>query len=133
MVNEAPKFEHTALEKDIERLAAEVKGRVSEETPEARKEAVKAVVGEKIQVGLPPTPEAAPPFTAPQSSFLPNYLQTETKYAKLNVEKLVDLAWHKGINAAVKEAKKLGPLYIDALHDALTDKLYSEFKNKGLL
>jgi len=122
------KFEHAALEKDIERLAAEVKGRASAETPEAQKEAVRKTVAEKI--GVAPPPPSGPSTPSPT---LPNYLQTASNEVKLRVEQLVDLAWHKGISAAVKEAKKSGSIYVDALHDALTDKLYNEFKNRGLL
>ena len=127
-------FEHLSLEQDIDRLAAEVKGRITGETPEAHKEAIKATLGEQIRVAGGQKPAVAtPPSGAPSSAALPNYLQNSDPQTKLQVEKLVDFAWHKGVAAAIKEAKNLGPLYIDALHDALTDKLYEEFKKRKLL
>jgi hypothetical protein len=119
-----------ALEKEIEQLAAEIKERASAATPEAQKEAVKAAVGERIGLGTLAPPAAGP---APASPILPNYLQNAPSDVKLRVENLVDLAWHKGIPVAVKAAQKAGSLYVDALHDALTDKLYEEFKKRKLI
>lgn len=125
------KFEHLSLEKDIERLAAEIKGRIAPETPEVRRETVKEVLGEKIYSVT--QSQLSKMDDATESSVLPDYLQKETVEVKLKVEQLVDVAWHNGIAAAANEAKKIGPFYVDALHDALTDKLYGEFKKRGLL
>lgn len=119
------------LEKEIEQLATEIKERAGGAALETQKETVKAAVGEKIAAATP-TP-AAPAKSAEPSPVLPGYLQSASSEVKLKVEQLVDLAWHKGIPAAVKEAQKSGPLYVDALHDALTDKLYEEFKKRNLL
>ena len=125
------KFEHVELEKDIERLAAEVKEKGGT-TPEAQREAVKQAVAKEIypasETSVPKQTEVSAP-----SPILPNYLQNASHEVRLKVEQLVDLAWHKGIRAAVKEAEKSGSFFVDALHDALTDKLYNEFKNRGLL
>jgi len=44
------------------------------------------------------------------------------------------LAWHKNISTAVKIARKMGdPLIIDALHDALTEKLFDELKARDMI
>jgi len=126
-----PKFEHAALEQDIARLSAEIKSR-----PEARPEAAREVLKEAVGREIYPEKAAAPAkekVGEPASPILPAYLTTSGEEVKLKVEKLIDLAWHKGIAAAVKEAKKSGSLVLDALHDALTDKLYEEFKKRGLL
>lgn len=126
-----PKFEHQALEQDIERLSAEIKAR-----PETAKEVSKEILREAVSRRIYPEKVEAPPKEeageAP-SPVLPTYLITASKDIKLKVEKLVDLAWHKGVDQAVKEARKSGALILDAFHDALVDKLYEEFKKRGLL
>ena len=124
-------FEHMELEKDIERLAAEVRGKGGT-TPETQREAVKQTVAREIYPAGETT-VSKPAETSAPSPILPNYLQNADQEVRLKVEQLVDLAWHKGIRTAVKEAEKSGSFFVDALHDALTDKLYNEFKNRGLL
>ena len=64
---------------------------------------------------------------------LPQYLQQESPEIRLKVEKLVDLAFHKGIGASISEAKKYGPFMLDAFHDTLTTKIYEELKSRNLL
>lgn len=125
------KFEHAELEKDIERLAAETKEKAGV-TPESQREAVKQTVAKEIYPAGA-TPVSKSTETSAPSPVLPNYLQNANQETRLKVEQLVDLAWHKGIRIAVKEAEKSGSFFVDALHDALTDKLYNEFKNRGLL
>lgn len=126
---EEPKFEHSVLEQDIKRLSTEIKERgIAEKGKEALKEVIK---------GEAPTPSAAvpaQPAAPPTSSVtLPHYMEGEKNLVKLKVEKLLDLALHKGIKRASEEARDSGPLVLDAFHDALTDKLYEEIKNRGLL
>jgi hypothetical protein len=123
------KFEHAALEREIKELAKEIKERG---LAEKGKEAVRTVIQE--QIGGPATPGASPTIPpAPASGSLPAYLDKESPEVKLKVEKLLDMALHKGIKASVGEAKNNSPLVIDAFHDALTDKLYNELKSRGLL
>ena len=43
------------------------------------------------------------------------------------------MAFMDGILKAANEAKKSNPFVLDAFHDALTGKLYDEFKRRGLL
>ncbi|MDP3901624.1 MAG: hypothetical protein Q8Q37_01440 [bacterium] len=123
-------FEHLSLEQDIERLASEAKERSTATTPEARKEAIKTTL--RAQTGAPSATQPASRGVAAGAN-LPNYLSAADVETKLRVEKLVDLAWHKGLSVAIKEAQEGGPLYVDALHDVLTDKLYEEFKKRKLL
>jgi hypothetical protein len=129
-----PKIEHTVLEKDIERLTVEIR---AEKQPERVKEALKEAMARKIypeKIEEAPIKEKggeAPP--AGGSSVLPGYLQSSSKEIKLQVEKLLDFAWHHGIDSAVKEARKFGPFILDAFHDALTDKLYEEFQKRGII
>lgn len=129
-MNPMEKFD-AVLEQDIERLATEVREKAAGATPEAHKEAIKETITPSIYPeGKPAMPAVQPSEPSP---VLPNYLQNAPSDIKLRAEKLVDLAWHKGIPIAVKEAKKAGSLYVDALHDALTDKLYEEFKKRKLI
>lgn len=119
-------FEHSVLEQDIERLASEVKDKKAA-SEEAAKQAVSSAVKEVYhpQAGVPTAPAPS------QSSSLPNYMTNEPSDVKLEVENLIDVTWHKGVLAGLKEAKKKGPLVLDAFHDALVDKLYGELKKRG--
>jgi len=122
----ATNFEHSNLEADIERLSAVVNEKMGEsESPKAAvKEAVREVYIE------PQTPAIGSADSQADSGVLPKYLKDAPTDVKLFVEKAIDLVWHKGISAGVKEASKHGPLVLDAFHDALTDKLYEELKNR---
>ncbi len=119
--------EHLTIEQDIAAISTDLKARKIEK--EASREDIKSAVGTRIEaVSL--AQSAAPQS---QSSSLPQYAQNAPEGIRLKIEKLIDLAWHKGIWRAVQEAKSGDPLIIDALHDALTDKIYDEFKKRGLL
>lgn len=126
-------IEHTVLEADIERLSASLKERGA---AEVTKETLRQVIREQALRAAPPVqPVPAEPAAPvqPTPSPLPEYLKAAPAEVKLAVEKLLDLAWHKGINAAFKKAQKQGPLILDAFHDSLTDKFYEEFKKRGLI
>ena len=43
----------------------------------------------------------------------------------------IDLVFHKGLDAAIKEARQKEPLVLDGFHDSLTAKLYGELKSRG--
>lgn len=118
-------------------LAAEVKKRGLE--GEGRK-ALANVLKEQTAVdsalekpaAAVPAPSAGSGQANPASP-LPAYTQSEPADVKLKIEKLLDLAWHKGIRHAAKEAALAGPLFLDAFHDSVIDKLYPELKKRGLL
>ncbi len=127
-------FEHAAIEQDIKELTKEIKDKgLSEQGRQALqsvlKEKMSASSGAAGQPSVPPPPAGG---SAPASP-LPGYMQSEPADVRLKVEKLLDLAWHKGIQHAAKEAAISGPLVLDAFHDALIDKLYPELKKRGLL
>ncbi len=124
------KFEHSILENDIERLSKEVQERKlkPEQAEVPEHEIVRSVLGEKIQA-QPPVQQATPQ----QTTVLPAYMQQEPPEIQLQVEKLIDLLFHKGLDAAIKEARKQEPLVLDAFHDSLTSKLYSELKKRKLI
>ena len=124
--------EHLAIEQDIAAISADLKARKFAEQG-ISKEDVKSAVGARIEAMPVTPPSTIAPGSASQSTSLPAYAQNAPEEVRLKIERLIDLAWHKGIWRAVQEAKSNDPLTIDALHDALTDKIYGEFKQRGLL
>lgn len=127
--------EHAAIEQDIKELTKEIK---EQGLSEQGRQALQSVLKEKISAsagaaGQPSAPQPASPAGGSVPSSLPDYMQAEPADVKLKVEKLLDLAWHKGIQRAAKEAAISGSLVLDAFHDALIDKLYPELKKRGLL
>ena len=123
------KFEHSALEKNIQKLSQEVKEYkegTSEVLPD--REIVKSIIGSKIQAA--PAPGSQP---LPGEQMLPKYLEKESPEIQLKIEELIDLALHQGIDSAIAEAQKYGPFILDALHDSLTGKIYDELKKRRLI
>lgn len=125
-----PKLEHSILEQEIQSLSKEIQEHKAtlEKPATSDREIVRAALGARIQ--KPPIDQ---PAAQPQSDILPKYLESESAEIKLKVEQLVDVAFHKGIDASIQEAKKLGPFILDALHDSLTGKIYDELKARKLL
>lgn len=125
-----PKFEHSALERDLQRLSQEVIERKGK--PEAKempdREIVKSILQAKIKAPAPTESQANL-----SEEVLPKYLEHESPEIKLKVEELIEVAFHQGIDQAIAEAKKYGPFILDALHDSLTGKIYDELKNRKLL
>lgn len=133
MKEEMISSEHEALERDILELSKELNAPGEQESS---KETIKKILGERIyQSPLPPTPEELkpPPISPKKVTPLPRYAEDLPAQARLKAEELIDLAWHKGIMKAIKEVRKTDPLTMDVFHDAITEKLYQEFKKRGLL
>lgn len=128
-----PSFEHEALEADLKVLAQEI--RKQRETPESKslgekdllKEAIKAMPVPAVPMPLPKSPQQA--ATSP----LPAYAQTAPAEIKLEIEYLLDIAFHHGIAKAMTEAKKSPAFVLDAFHDSLAGKLYPELQKRGIL
>ena len=129
--------EHSKLEEDIALLEKAVRAeRERADQPSvSHKEIIRTALRERIQA--PPVSPSRVPTSAPQGStdvasdFLPDYAVQSPPAIRLTIEQLIDLAWHKGIVEASSAAGKLGPFYLDAFHDALTEKLYDELKKRG--
>ncbi len=125
-------FEHEALEADIKALAQEV-GK-QKELPENKSVGGQELLKKAIQ-SLPPV-GTAPPVEAnepPRKNPLPDYAQSAPAEVKLEIEYLLDLAFHAGIPKAAAEARKSPDFVQDAFHDALAGKLYPEFQKRGIL
>ncbi len=128
-------FEHAALEADIKVLAEEI--RKHRESPEGENLAGKELLKQAIKL-LPqtgPQDQTSPP-PSPSSSAknpLPDYAQNASAEVKLEIEYLLDVAFHQGIAKANAEAQKSPPFILDAFHDALAGKLYPELQRRGML
>lgn len=73
------------------------------------------------------------PKTKPEEKDLPDYMKDCDEKTKSTVSQLIQTAWQKGIEAAVRESRQHGPFVVDALHDALVDKLYDQLKKRKIL
>lgn len=125
---------HESLEREIQELSTDLKNKSIAE----KREAIKNSLADKIElsnssnVAVSSSP-AQSATNANASSILPPYAANMPEELQLKVEKLVDLAWHKGIDVAIADARKGGPIVLDMLHDSLTGKIYDEMEKRGLL
>ncbi len=126
---------HEKLEQDLQRVTAEIERR-RERAPEI---ASREVVRQSIIAAIPQAPvservEASPSGSSPAApERIPAYLNEESPEIKAEVERLVSLAFEKGISSAVEEAAKKSPFVLDAFHDALADKLLPELEKRGII
>ena len=126
---------HRALETDIERLRAEVQEIQGQ--AEAKDLSEKEVLRAAIDRIAPEQSERYHTGTSPavpqdDSGVLPGYAIQAPVDVKLEVESLLDEAFHEGLAGAIKKARKSSPFVLDAFHDTLTGKLYDEFKQRGI-
>ena len=121
----SPDVGHEVLEADIARLATEIQKH--REKPEMKGLSEKEILTRSLQAF-----EATPP-SPPSSGPLPEYARASSAGTKLEIEYLLDMAFHKGITQAAKEARKSNPFVFDAFHDALVGRLYPELKKRGIL
>lgn len=133
MSDQPPSFEHAALEADIKVLAQEI-GRYRE-LPETSSLGEKDLLKRAIRAfPAAPTGDEKTPSERPSSkSPLPQYAQDSSPEVKLEIEYLLDLAFHLGLARAVRESKKSPDFVQDAFHDALAGRLYPELKRMGIL
>lgn len=80
-----------------------------------------------------PVPPAAAGAAPPDTSPLPAYAQSAPPEVKLEIEYLIDVAFHKGIGPALAESAKSPYFVQDAFHDALAGKLYPELQKRGIV
>ena len=125
-------FEHEALEADIKALAEEVQKH--RELPENKDVNEQELLKKAIRA-LPPVVSTAQtkPDEPARKSPLPDYAESASPETKLEIEYLLDLAFHQGIAKAAAEAKKSPDFVQDAFHDALAGKLHPEFQKRGIL
>jgi len=124
-------------EEDINRLTQEI-----EKQGEKANEAPRESVREAMRSAYPAVPGAptsdvgaatAPSTPASEEKNLPDYLQNAPADVKSAVERLISIAERDGIAKAITSASAGSPFLLDALHDALIDKLYPELVKKGVI
>ena len=129
-----PSFEQNPFERDFQSFSKEIKEHQEKNKIENLQE---THVKDFLKSKTPPVQPVATPSTQTkqlnESDTLPDYLMSESNEIKGRVENLLALAFQDGLESAAKEAAKSGPFILDAFHDALTSKLYSELNNRGLL
>ena len=125
-------FEHAALEADIKSLVKEIQRHesLSENEGASGPELLK-----KAFRSLPPTTKktAQTPAKDDTVSPLPVYAQDAPAEIRLEIEYLLDLAFHQGVLKAAAEAKKSPEFVQDAFHDSLAGRLYPELQRRGIL
>jgi hypothetical protein len=132
---------HEKLEADISRLVArsrETKGGSAEKLKgrEELKETLETYAAEIAPA--PVAPETAPaPSAAAEAplNVLPNYAAGDAvaPAVKLEVERLIDIVFDKGLDAGIRESKRHLPFVQDLFHDALVDKLLPELEKRGII
>lgn len=122
--------EHEALEADIKQLAQEIMR--ERERPENAGVSDKDLLKKSLKQLTSDTGQKTETKEAPPEP-LPHYAEEMSPETKLEVEYLLDMAFHEGIEKANTAAKKSNPFVIDTFHDSLAGKLYPELKKRGLL
>lgn len=135
MADQIGSFER-GLEADLKHLATEVK--TGREAPENRGISDREIIRQSLQAMAPSAAQSAPDPASNSNQTviqnpLPDYAQNATAETKLEIEYLLDMAFHKGVATAMKEAAKSNPFVFDAFHDALTGKLHDELKKRGMV
>lgn len=127
-----PNFEQSQFERDFQSFSKEVKEHQEKNKIENIQEKhIKDVLKTKFsETTAATTPTSSGAQTSAQ---LPDYLISEPNEIKNRVENLIGLAFQDGLEKAAREAVKFGPFILDAFHDALTSKLYSELNKRGFL
>ncbi len=131
-------FEH-ALETDMKTLAAEIhraremKNEKNAEGLDAVKEAIRAFPQLNQGVSDDNGVSVAPMTSGEANSPLPAYAKNAAPEIKLEIEYLLDLAFHKGIGTALAESAKSPYFVQDAFHDVLAGRLYPELQKRGLM
>lgn len=134
VVNFGPEFEA-----NLKRVHAEVieqKKEMPAET-ESERELVRQSL-KKISSTITVSSEdstQSPQFVPSAPSSLPSYLSDASANPRAvdEVQRLVRIVYEDKIEKAIAEAKKYPPFVLDALHDALVDKLIPEMKKRGML
>ena len=125
---------HEILEADLGRLAEEV--RLGRDRPEFKDRGDKEIIKQSLERMMPNL--SAQNRTGGQPGddspgILPPYAKDISPETKLEIEYLLDLALHKGLDEANKAAAKSSPFVLDAFHDTLVLKFYSEMVRRGIL
>lgn len=125
-------------EEDINRVTQEIEKQNLNPTETLSRESIHEAV-RSAYPSIPANPTGAAPGTpassikTSESKNLPDYLINAPADVKNEVERLISIAQRDGIGKAISAASAAGPFMLDALHDALVDKLYPELVKKGVI
>lgn len=135
-VNFGPEFEA-----NLKRVQTEIAESKRDSTPEQvnERELVRQSL-EKISSSVPvastePSSQSNGSTASSEPSALPSYLSDAAAdpHAVEEVQRLVRMVYQDKIEKAISEAKRHPAFVLDALHDALVDKLIPEMKKRGML
>ncbi|MBI5306164.1 hypothetical protein HZB04_01050 [Candidatus Wolfebacteria bacterium] len=130
-------FDHKDFESDIKKLSVEIaeKRNLLEHKNLSDRELIKQTLTPTIKQAVVSGQQSdmSGKLSNVDNKILPDYLKDALPDIKLQVKNFIDLAFHQGIEAAVKAVSNSDAFIIDAFHDALTDKLYEELKKRNLL
>lgn len=124
-----------AIEAEIDQLSKEIEAKrreletargVSHES-ESDKEIVRASLAEKIH-SPSSVPSQVPVSSAAPASPVVSYLDDLDADTAEKVNMLIQEVFSKGLEAAIKDARREDPYVLDAFHDALVDRMYDELK-----
>ena len=121
-------------QRDIERIGAEVER--LKRTPEFEGAKTRVVVKESIKQAFPALSTSSTTVAVTdhdEDQLLPDYMKTDSKEDKDEVEGLLHIALTEGIEVSIKEARKRRARILDDLHDALTDKVMPQLEKQGHL
>jgi len=105
----------------------------SVETPQPKVETEPKVEEDIVITEETPTPAPAV-VTPPASQTQEPVQQTDDENVKNQVKVLSDIAFEKGLDAAIEKAKELSnPHILDEFHDTLVDELYKKLVEAGKL
>lgn len=128
------KFEHSALEADIEKLNKEIESKRN--LPEYKEKTDKELIKQSIRPLIYPQngqKSSMSDQAVVQQAIFPKYFQDLPAETKLQIERLIDLTFHSGVEKTINRAKRASPFILDVFHDILVDKLYDELKKRKII
>ena len=130
-------FEHKELEADMRRLSEEILEKRS--LPEYKNFSDKEILKETLRPIIKSDTEQLKRedkivTEKTEKNFLPDYALELPSEKKLEVEKLIDAVFHKGLKAIDDMRKyRYDAEIVDAFHDALVGKLSDELEKRKLI
>ncbi|HEY4523692.1 MAG TPA: hypothetical protein VJK04_02355 [Candidatus Paceibacterota bacterium] len=126
-------FSEKPLESDIERLSQEVKE--VKKQPEFQHAPPKEIIKQSLR-SLSGSSAQLPSNNGAQNddvALFPNYMQSAQAADRAELQQLIQMSLRDGFEAGIREARKHGAFMVDAIHDALSEKVYPELKRRGVL
>ncbi len=124
----SPEFKNYNFDEEVTHLQGEVEKH--RQSPESRDLSNQELLKKALQSVTPPV--AKNDDKKGSNSGMSDYAESAPPGAKLEVEHLIGTALNEGIMKAVARASQSSPFVLDAFHDALSGKLYDEFKRRGI-